>query len=105
MRKCKECGYIGNNFLKGFLICNDCVERNVQNTDITSPPKFTDLKVYGENYDKFQVIQIESAIKSWIHYFNQLGRYFEKRGNQERADRHYVQAIAFETFLGEVMEE
>ena len=73
----------------------------MKESEIISPPKFTDLKTYGENYDKFQVTQIESVIKSWILYFNQLAKYFEERGNHCRADRHYAQAIAFETFLGE----
>lgn len=69
--------------------------------DITNPPKFTDLKSYGENYDMFRVEQVEDTIKSWILYFNELGKYFEEQGDQERANRHFVQAIAFETFLGE----
>jgi len=151
MKKCKECGYEGDNFLKGFLICNTCVEKAValermnpeplkgkiiegtygkkeariidteellklkkyvddelveriidaNSSSIPCPAKLTDLRLHGRNPDMLQKDQVCRAIKSWINYFNELGKYFEEKGNQERANRHYVQAIAFEVFLGE----
>lgn len=71
------------------------------NAGILHPAKLTGLKLHGKNNDMFEKNQIRYAIKSWIFYFNELGKYFEKQGNKERADRHFAQAIAFETFLGE----
>ena len=79
--------------------------KKIDNTDIPNPVGFQGLKSCGENYDMFRVEQIRDAIKSWILYFNRLGKYFEEQGNQERADRHYAQAIAFETFLGEELDK
>lgn len=79
-------------------------EKNTE-TDIPTPVGFQGLKPYGENHDMFMVGQIRSTMESWVLYFNRLGKHFEERGNQERADRHYDQAIAFETFLGEEIEK
>ena len=65
--------------------------------DIPNPPYLTGLKIKNKNY--YEVEQIKHCIEQWIFYFDKLGRYFEKQGNQERADRHYAQAIAFALFL------
>ena len=101
MRKCKECGYEGDDFLKGFLICNTCVER-YNNKKLPNPKKLQEYcRPRGEEYQYYNIDEIFNCINVWIDYFNELGDYFEKRGNQERADRHYSQAVVMKMLIGE----
>lgn len=69
--------------------------------DFPNPKKLTELKRYGKDHNFFEKTQVFVCVKEWILYYNYLAKYFEERGNQERADRHYAQAIAFDVFLNE----
>ena len=77
---------------------------DANSSSIPRPAKLTDLRLHGRNPDMLQKDQVCRAIKSWIFYFNELGKYFEEKENQERANRHYAQAIALEVFLDEKCE-
>lgn len=71
----------------------------MDNNDDIKLVSLTGLKRKGKNNKYYEVEQIKHCVESWIFYFNELGTYFEKQGNQERAYRHYAQAIAFALFL------
>ena len=81
MKICRQCGYKGKDFMKGFLICNKCVEE--QNKDskpsILKDKKFQIIKgiVYSkpENFEKeIGFCYFERDIKSAIEYFKEIVR-------------------------------
>lgn len=77
VKKCIECGYEGNNFLKGFLICNDCVEKHNTRDKMTKPKLIEDNlpelplklgiyleKPYGGLFDNLVLTRILEEIVS-----------------------------------------
>jgi len=90
MKTCKNCGYKGDNFLKGFLICNNCLEK--ENKDIKSQPlenkKFQIIKgvIYSNPTNSQKGIgfcYFEKDIKYAISFLKQEFNYLKKYETQD----------------------
>jgi hypothetical protein len=78
---------------------NDSLEYD--DRESSNPKKLQEYcKPRGEDYQYYNIDEVIDCIKVWIKYLNELGDFFEKEGQQERADRHYSQAIVMEMLIG-----
>ena len=90
MKTCKNCGYKGDNFLKGFLICNNCLEKENKNIKIQplKNKKFQIIKgvIYSEpsNFQKgIDFCYFEKDIKSALLFLKKEFDYLKKYETQD----------------------